>query len=133
MSLTFAIGIARCGKSTYCSRWSQYLEDWDQTIPLIPGKIKPRTIVCSDDIRVAVHGDRFNKEAEPFVWTVNTYMTKALLHRGFDVIIDGTNTTEDSIWRILNIEPSARYVLIDTPVEECERRALACDHNDLVD
>lgn len=116
--LLFTIGIARCGKSTYCDKWA-----------LTEGN---RTIVSGDDIRLAMHGERFNRDAEPMVWAIHTYMIKALLLRGFDVIIDGTNTTEKSIHRILSIKPDARYILIDTPIEECKRRASASGQGDLV-
>jgi predicted kinase len=134
--LIFTIGLARCGKSTFCDRWVNGLEMTASTIADEEGDIawgRPRAIVCSDDIRMSLHGERFNRDAEPMVWSVHTYMCKSLLRRGHDVIIDGTNTTRDSILRIMNIDTNACYILIDTPMEECERRAMACGHHDLVE
>jgi hypothetical protein len=122
--ILFTIGIARSGKSTFCTRWAQFFEE-------ATGEFFPRAVVCSDDIRIALHGDRFNRHSEPMVWAINTYMTKALLLKS-DVLIDGTNTTEDSLWRILNIDPDADYRLIHADPEECKRRARGCGHDDLV-
>jgi predicted kinase len=124
--LKFTIGIARSGKSTYCTRWYQYLEDGVR-------EMLPRAIVCADDIRMEVHGERYNRHAEPVVWTIHTYMIRALLRRGHDVIIDGTNTTEDSIQRILQINHDADYVLIDTDVSVCKSRAIASGQADLIE
>lgn len=132
-NLYFTIGTARSGKSTFCSAWASFQEMSPSTYKLLEEPITPRAIVCSDDIRLAMTGQRYNKETEPAVWMVNTYMTKALLTRGHDVIIDGTNTTEDSIWRILNIDHNAHYVLFDTPVDVCERRARETGQLDLIE
>lgn len=132
-SLKFTIGITRCGKSTYCNRWVKFLEDYERAEQLACGDFTPRTIVCTDDIRLALHGQRFLKDAEAMAWAIHTYMVKAHLIRGTDVIIDGTNTTEDSILRILNADPDATYVLIDTPPEVCKERAVASGHLNLVE
>lgn len=126
--LKFTIGITRCGKSTYCDRWVRFQEDIPDEFPT-----NPRTIVCTDDIRLALHGQRFNRHAEPMVWALKTYDAKSKLIRGMDVIIDGTNTTKESILRIFNIDSNATYVLIDTDPEECKRRALSTGHTNLIE
>ncbi len=118
--LLFTVGCARSGKSTFANKWVR------------EHGLRPRAIVCSDDIRLALHGKRFEAKAEPMVWAIHTYMAKALLTRGHDVLIDGTNTTRSSIRRILEIDRDASYVLIDTPKEECQRRAIATGQADLV-
>jgi predicted kinase len=89
--LLFTIGIARSGKSTWCTRWSQYLEEGPTgQVRRMDVPIFPRSIVCGDDIRLALHGERFNKDAEAAVWMIHTYTAKSLLSRGHDAVIDGT-------------------------------------------
>lgn len=128
--LTFTIGPARCGKSTYCNGWRDYRLEEECLTPL--NERRPRVIVCADDIRLALHNERYNRHAEIMVWAVHYYEASSLLIRGHDVIIDGTNTTKESLFRVLSIDVNAEYVLFNTSVEECERRALECGHDDLV-
>jgi hypothetical protein len=122
--LYFTIGVQRSGKSTYCTRWAQNLE--------MPGDGYPRAIVCADSIRIALHGQRYKYEAEPMVFAMDTYMIRSLLVRGHDVIADETGTTERSIRRILEIDPDAQHILIDTPKEVCIARAFTTNQSDLV-
>jgi predicted kinase len=117
--LYFCIGIARCGKSTYCNEW----------VKAAPN----RAIVCADNIRLALHGQRFQSLAEGMVHAIKDIMIRSLLARGIDVIVDGTHTTESSIRSILQIDVNAVAVIFDTSVEECKRRADATNQSDMHD
>ncbi len=123
--LFFTMGTPRGGKSTYCTRWAQHLE-----MPSLDSL--PRSIVCADSIRLALHGDRYKSESEPMIFTLDTYFIRALLIRGMDVIVDETNTTERAIRRVLEIDTDAQAIVIDTPVETCIERAYATNQPDLV-
>lgn len=115
--LYFCVGCQRSGKSTYCSKWASE---------------KPnRVIVCSDDIRLALHGQRYEPLAETMVFAIKHIMIRAHLSRGFDVIVDGTHSSNVSIKRILEIDRNATAIMFDTPQEECLRRAKATGHLDL--
>lgn len=119
-TLYFTIGLPRSGKSTYANEWV---------------KEKPmRVVVCGDDIRFALHGKRFEPLAESMVNAIKLTMIRALLNRGFDVLVDGTHTTRHSIKQLLEID---RYAigLLDTNVptaEECIQRAKDTGQEDLI-
>ena len=72
-TLIMTVGLPRSGKST-----------WARTVGF--------PIVCPDAIRLALHGQPYIREADPMVWTVATYMVRALFLAGHDhVILDATN------------------------------------------
>lgn len=53
-------------------------------------------IVCPDEIRRSLHGQRYAQEAEPLVWYMARVMVRALFLAGHDyVILDATNTTKE--------------------------------------
>lgn len=108
-NLYFMIGSSRSGKSTYVEQWVNEGEK--------------RVIVCSDDIRKALHGNRYSAYAETMVFAIKHIMIRSLLSRGFTVLVDGTHTSEISITRLLEIDPNAEAILIKTPKEECIKRA----------
>lgn len=124
--LRFLIGLQRSGKSTYANQWVRDKPREKYSI------IFPRVIVCADNIRMAVTGQRYNRHAEPTIFMIKDYMIEALLSRGFDVIIDGTHTTKISIQRIFEIDLDAQWTLINTPFEICKHRALKTNQPDLV-
>lgn len=69
------VGLPRSGKTT----WAR-----EQGLP----------IVNPDSIRLAIHGQPFIAQAEPFVWATAKAMVRALFLAGHDaVILDATNTT----------------------------------------
>lgn len=124
--LHFVIGVQRSGKSTYCTRWSQKLEDTANLDSF------PRAIVCDDELRLAIHGDRYKHETEGLVFGIEPYIIKMLLNR-HDVIVDETHTTERSILKVLTIDPDAIYHLVDTPLDTCIRRAYETEQADLIE
>lgn len=115
--LNFTLGCPRCGKSTYCSEWVNEKEK--------------RVIVCSDDIRLALHGKRYEPLSETMVFAIKHIMIRSLLNRGFDVIVDGTHSTEISIKRLLEIDENAEAVIFYTTPEECKARAKKTGQEDL--
>ncbi len=116
--LYFTIGMPRCGKSTYCDEWVKNGEN--------------RVIVCSDNIRKALSGQRYQPLAETMVFAIKHIMIRAHLERGASVIVDGTHSTEISIQRLLEIDNNAVAVIFDTPAEECIKRAINTKQEDLI-
>ena len=123
--LTFTIGLQRSGKSTWATNWMRSNPRQED------GIIFPRAVVCADNIRLAVSGQRYNKDAEPTVFMIKDYMIEALLARSNDVLCDGTHTTITSIRRQFEIDINAKYKVFDTPKAECMRRAIKTGHLDL--
>lgn len=117
-NLYFMIAASRSGKSTYANKWINEGEK--------------RVIVCSDDIRHALHGNRYSTYAETMVFAIKHVMIRSLLSRGFTVLVDGTHTSEISITRLLEIDPNAEPILIRTPKEECINRAKKLGQDDLI-
>jgi predicted kinase len=136
--LIIAIGPPRSGKSTICNDWINYKIDIaNNSTYNRKGLTKifsesPRVIVCSDDIRLALTGERFNINTEGFIHAIQKVMIKSLLNRGFDVIVDGTNTLLEHIKELLYIDPNADYLIVDTPPEVCKERAIATNQSDLL-
>lgn len=85
------------------------------------------TVICPDDVRLALHGRDYHQAAEGFVWASCELMARALLLGEHAVLIDATNTTQKrrAQWaRIASefgIELEA-YVM-DTSAETCKERA----------
>lgn len=117
-NLYFTVGPARCGKSTYCNSWVKECPN--------------RVVISSDDIRYAMHGMRYSSFCETFVFAIKHTMIRAHLHRGTDVIVDGTNTSYSSIKRILEIDDKAQPIVFNTPKELCIQRAIDTNQSDLI-
>lgn len=116
--LYFTIGMPRCGKSTFCDRFVKENSN--------------RVIVCSDDIRKALHGQRYEPLAETMVFAIKHVMIRAHLSRGATVIVDGTHSTDISIQRLLEIDECAVGIVFDTPKEVCIQRAIESKQMDLI-
>lgn len=124
--LHFLIGLQRSGKSTWATHWMRKK-------PIVKdGIVFPRAVVCADNIRLAVTGQRYNRRAESTVFMIKQYMIETLLSRGHYVLVDGTHTTETSIRRILEIDRDATWTIINTPVAICKKRAMETNQPDLV-
>lgn len=115
--LLYCIGLPRSGKSTICTKWANE---------------KPmRAIVNSDSIRLALTGRRYEPLAETQVFATKHVMIRALLERGFDVIVDGTHSTEISIKRILEIDINAKAIPVHCDIDDAKARAKATNQFDL--
>lgn len=112
--LVLMVGLPRAGKTTRARQISV-----ERGAP----------IVSPDEIRFALHGERFNPEREPEVWNIARVMVDALFRAGHHiVIVDATNNTEKR--RDAWIAPGRQIVCeyVDTPAAECIRRArIECD------
>jgi len=104
-NLILTVGLPRSGKSTWAKQ---------QGYP----------IVNPDSIRLALHGQRFEKLAEPFVWAIAKTMVRSLFLAGHDtVIVDATNTTQGRRDEWESDEWQVTCRIIATSEEECIRRA----------
>jgi len=107
------VGLPRSGKSTWAKQ---------QGLP----------IVNRDAIRLALHGQRFLKEAEPMVTVIEDLMVESLFKAGHTkVIIDATHITFNRRERWY-----AKYdyetKIIPTSEDECIRRAEAEGDYDII-
>lgn len=112
--LIITVGLPRSGKST----WAK-----EQNIP----------IVSPDSIRLALHGERWNALAEPFVWAIAKVMVRALFISGHDtVILDSTAITKfrRNDWK--SNEWVRLFKEFDTSKEICIERAKATNQEDLI-
>ncbi len=98
-------GLPRSGKST----WAK-----EQGVP----------IVNPDAIRLALHGQRFSAQAEPFVWAIAKTMVHSLFIAGCPVVIlDATIGTRKRRAEWKSKDWKTCFQIIDTPKDECLRRA----------
>lgn len=108
------MGLPRSGKTT----WAR-----SQAYP----------IVCPDAIRLALHGQRYVEQAEPFVWATAKVMARALFLAGHRVVIlDATNATRKrrDEWR--SREWGTFWKVIGTGKDECLARAGAEGDEEIV-
>ena len=112
--LVAMVGLPRSGKST----WAQ-----SQAWP----------IVNPDSIRLAIHGQRFVRQAEPFVWATAKTMVSALFLAGHKIVIlDATNITNKRRTEWLSEEWTTFFKVIDTPASVCAERARAAGDEEIV-
>lgn len=106
-TLILTIGLPKSGKSTWAKK---------QNFP----------IVNKDAIRLALHGQRFLKEAETFVDTLSTYMVKSLFLAGHKtVIVDECHNTEKRRVRWKDTNWIVKFQIFSASKDECIRRAEA--------
>lgn len=113
-TLILTVGLPRSGKSTWARQTG------------LP-------IVNPDSIRLALHGQPFHADAEPFVWAIARAMVRALFLAGHaTVVLDATNTTEKrrAEWQSEHWE--TRLQVFDTPADVCAERAVAAGRTDLL-
>ena len=107
------MGLPRSGKSTAAMRLS-----WVLGAP----------VVNRDSIRLALHGQRYVKEAEPMVKAVAKIMVKALFKAGHrTVIVDETNlkTSTRDFWH--DEEWRRLFLPVSTTADVCLKRAAATE------
>jgi len=83
-TLILTVGLPCSGKSTWALQQTRRYAS----------PIYGSPIVCPDQIRLALHGQRFVAMAEPFVWAIARTMVISLFGAGHQkVILDACNTT----------------------------------------
>jgi predicted kinase len=90
-------------------------------------------IASPDAIRLAIHGQRFVAEAEPFVWAIAKAMVRALFLAGHDaVILDACNNTRKrrDEWRSKDWD--VVFNVIPTDAATCIERAEAEGDQDII-
>jgi tRNA uridine 5-carbamoylmethylation protein Kti12 len=90
-------------------------------------------IVRRDDIRLALHGQRYQALAEPFVKAISDIMIRSLFLSGHKVVIcDETNYSRQA--RDYHKSDKWRTVFyhVPTSVEICHERARATGQEDLI-
>jgi predicted kinase len=103
------MGLPRSGKSTVARKLSRA---WGAPI------------VNRDSIRLAVHGERYLKPAEPFVRVLGMLMVEALFNAGHQiVIVDETNLKRSTRDYWQGGEWDTKFLPVETPPAECLRRA----------
>lgn len=115
-TLILTVGLPRSGKSTW-ARSTGY------------------PIVNPDSIRMALHGNAFLEQAEPFVWAIAYSMARALFLAGHDhVVVDATNVTRArrAEWEYRFKDCAVMYKVFDTPKGTCIDRAIEDGRSDLV-
>lgn len=112
--LYLTVGLPHSGKSTWAKQ-----QNWP--------------IVNPDSIRLAIHGERFISQAEPFVWAVAKTMVRALFLAGHDkVLLDATLTTPERRSEWNSTDWTSRYILFTADKQECIRRARVIDDEYIV-
>lgn len=148
--LFYCVGLPRSGKSGVCDAWVSLacasidgpgadprgVPSWPRSVAKglheRHGVQNPRVVVAGDDFRTALHGKTYLPEAEGLVFAAMDVATRALLARGFDVIVDETCTTEATLLRYLRIDPGATPVFLFACERECVDRARATGKDYLV-
>ncbi len=110
MKLGIMCGMPLSGKSTYAKILQS--QGWVR--------------VSLDDIRLALHGQNYKPDAEPFVWESAELMVRTLLKSGHKVIVDTTNRTSErrKRWRRVAKEFGLTLEIfhVDTDYETCKER-----------
>lgn len=149
--LYFTIGVPCSGKSTLVDNMVREIQISDVNLAACYNPYDKKTtfrlpstvsIVCADDIRKAISGNRWNSHVEEHVQAIKHTMIKALLERG-NVIVDGTHTTWKSINKLLEITTNAFPIWVFKPLtntmdkwyeheHECIERAISTGQKDLI-
>jgi len=113
-TLIATVGLPRSGKST----WAR-------------GQGYP--VVCPDEIRLALHGQRFAPEAEPFVWAIAKIMVRCLFASGATlVILDATNMSRKRRDEWQSKEWRTAFKIVCETALTCKQRAAECGRHDLI-
>ena len=129
--LMFLVAPARSGKSTYAKVWERYQDT--QTLNGMFPKNNPRVRVNADELRLAMHGCRYNGIMERLVHPFNEILIDKYLNMGYDVLVDETHCSEHAIKKILAIREDAIPIYIKASLEQCYERAYSSGQPDLVE
>ncbi len=116
--LTALIGLPRSGKSTFSKIWRNEGEN--------------RVVLSGDLFRLSIHGQRFLLQGEELVKGTMFTAARALLMDGYEVLLDETNSSINSIRSILSLSPNPRLILFNTSAKICKQRATECGQQDLL-
>lgn len=112
--LIMTIGLPYAGKKT----WSQQ---------------HGAPIVSPDAIRLALHGQRFAYQAEPFVWAIAGLMVHSLFEIGHtDVILEACNVTKKRRDEWKHPRWKRRYIVLDVCAAVCFDRAREAKDHEIV-
>lgn len=129
--LLFTVAPARSGKSTWAKLWERYQDP--QTLAGKFPRTSPRVRVNADELRLAMHGCRYNGIMERLVHPFNEIIIDKYLNMGYDTLIDETSCSEYSIRKILAIREDATPIYIKASKEECYERARSSNQEDLIE
>lgn len=116
--LILTVGLPRSGKTTWALDHSRRCG--------VP-------VVNPDSIRLALHGQAYVPEAEPFVWAIAKTMVRALFLAGHPtVIVDATNGTRKRRDDWKSSKWATQFKVFSTDKDECIRRADATNRADLI-
>ena len=117
-------GLPHAGKSSYANEWVRGAH-FEYT-PVARFEVtRPRVVIAGDDFRWSALGAEYLAHAEHLIFSLMDTAALALLRRGFDVLIDETSTSKPTLMRYLRMDASVELIFVDTPAEECKRRAVA--------
>lgn len=119
MNLLIAmVGLPRSGKSTIVKKLAATLGC---------------PIVRRDAIRLALHGERFQIEAEPMVKAMSVYMIRSLFLAGHTTVIcDETNFSRAARDAVTSKDWNTEFYYVGTTRAVCKERAVATGQPDLV-
>lgn len=134
--LYFTIGLPRSGKSTLCKKWQQnklFIENHTflESMNKLDEPEYPRVVVTPDYWRLAL-GHRYNWHTEPVVFSHVQIAVRAMLKAGYDVLVDDTHTTENSIIRLFEENIEAQYIYVNQLLGVCMDRATKTNQSDLI-
>lgn len=112
------VGLPRSGKSTIVADLA---------------KVWSAPIVRRDDIRLALHGNRYIGLAEPFVKAISLVMIRSLFLSGHKTVIcDETNYSRSARDYIKSDEWNTIFHVVPTPASVCMERAIKTNQADLI-
>ncbi len=114
--LVVMVGLPRSGKSTVVDR--DYLS-------------QGYAVVCPDEVRRAIHGQRFVASAERWVWATVFTMVDALRRRGCRVVVDACNVTREH--RKPWVERGATFHVLHLNAQICIDRVMAANESGHLD
>lgn len=117
-TLIAMVGLPRSGKST---------------IARIVSKELGAPIVSRDCMRLAIHGQRYAKEAEPLLKSLDIYFIRSLFLAGHEVVIcDETNFSPEARDHMRDPSWKTAFWEVLTEPKVCKERAMATNQADLV-
>lgn len=112
--LVLMVGLPRSGKTTWAKK-------------------EGYPIVNPDSIRYALHGQRFQSLAEPFVWAIALVMVRALFFAGHNkVIVDATHNSKKRRDFWISNDWDIEFHKLNTSRDVCIERAKAINDEEII-